>query len=589
MNREKRKRNEMFRENKKHLQKPLLSTLNELPEAQRQLLEKSWAGSFRQEVFGRLDESVFSVLYAQEGSRPNVAVNVLMGLEILKAGFGWSDEELYEAFLFNLQVRYALGYERVGEGYFAIRTLYEFRQRLREWMCEHGENLVEKAFCQITDGQVHAFALKTETLRMDSTQIASDICRMSRLQLLVEIVLRVHRILSEQDCQAYAPLLAPYLATKANGYVYRLKKQETEEHLAAIGGVIARLVRELAAAYAQEPMYALLVRVFNEHFVWQAEQVRLKAYEEVGSQALQSPDDPQATYRRKAGHSYVGYVANVTESCDPSNPLQLIVKVQTQSNATDDIQLLEAALPELSERTEVKTLLTDGGFNSPTVEPLLKAAQVEHIQTALRGDHPHGDCISLVDFVIECNEEGIPLSLRCPQGQQMAVEAGNAPFRFIARPQAALCLACPLLSKCRARPKPSCKTPTIYFELRHLQLTLRRQQMAASPSAGNPRAAIEATIRSLKQPFRHGKLLVRGAFRVSCLLLASALMVNCRRLHTFATDPSRRFKKKGLDSPFFFSLPFSSARSCRQAFFFTISGWDHLYRCLLFSSLAFSP
>ena len=119
----------MFRENKKHLQKPLLSTLNELPEAQRQLLEKSWAGSFRQEVFGRLDESIFSVLYASEGSRPNVAVNVLMGLEILKAGFGWSDEELYEAFLFNLQVRYALGYERVGEGYFAIRTLYEFRER----------------------------------------------------------------------------------------------------------------------------------------------------------------------------------------------------------------------------------------------------------------------------------------------------------------------------------------------------------------------------------------------------------------------------------------------------------------------------
>lgn len=58
-----------------------------------------------------MDEEPFSVLYADLPSRPNVPVNVLVGLEYLKAGFGWSDEEMYEAFLYNLQVRYALGYD----------------------------------------------------------------------------------------------------------------------------------------------------------------------------------------------------------------------------------------------------------------------------------------------------------------------------------------------------------------------------------------------------------------------------------------------------------------------------------------------
>jgi len=44
----------------------------------------------------------------------------MVGLEVLKAGFGWSDEELYANFCFNLQVRYALGYDRLGDGDFAM-------------------------------------------------------------------------------------------------------------------------------------------------------------------------------------------------------------------------------------------------------------------------------------------------------------------------------------------------------------------------------------------------------------------------------------------------------------------------------------
>lgn len=533
----------MFREHKQHLQGQLYSTLNELPAAQRQLLEASWAGVFRHQVFAQLDESPFAVLYASAASRPNVPVNVLLGLEILKSGFGWTDEEMYQAFLFNLQVRYALGYEQLGAGYFAMRTVYELRRRLRKWMQQTGENLVEAAFKQITDGQLKALSLKTETLRMDSTQIASDICKFSRLQLLVEILQRVQRMLSERDRVRYASLLAPYVASKASRYVYRLKASETDLRLVALGSVMASLVAELAADYAQASAYGLLVRVFDEHFVWTDGEPCLKAYAEVGVRSLQSPDDPQATFHRKRGQSYRGYVANVTETCDPSNELQLIVKVQTAPNATDDAHLLIAALPELIERTELQTLYTDGGYNSPSVDPLLDETQIEHIQTALRGAQPDPDCVSLMDFVIERDASGLPLTLRCPQGQIIAVQPGQAPGRFIARPDPTQCHACPLLARCRARPKPSAKTPTLYFHQRDLLLAQKRQAMAAaSPSPGNPRAAVEATIRSLKQPFRHGKLLVRGAFRIACLLLGSALMVNCLRIYrnTLAKPNKRR-------------------------------------------------
>src|SRR5512134_3566951 len=108
----------MFRKNTTHRQPALISAIYDLPEKQRERLEQSWAGTFYREVFNRIEEESFAVLFSEQPSRPNVPVNVLVGLEALKAGFGWSDEELYEAFLYNLQVRYALGYDRLGEGEF---------------------------------------------------------------------------------------------------------------------------------------------------------------------------------------------------------------------------------------------------------------------------------------------------------------------------------------------------------------------------------------------------------------------------------------------------------------------------------------
>lgn len=84
----------LVRKNNRHLQPELISNVNDLPEKHRKRLETSWAGVFYREAFSRLDEDAFSVLYADIPSRPNIPVNVLVGLESLKADFGWSDEEL---------------------------------------------------------------------------------------------------------------------------------------------------------------------------------------------------------------------------------------------------------------------------------------------------------------------------------------------------------------------------------------------------------------------------------------------------------------------------------------------------------------
>jgi hypothetical protein len=152
----------MFRKNTRHQQPALIpyghdvSAASELPEKQRKRLENSWAGASYKGFFHRIDETVFAVLYSGVGSRPNAVVNVLVRLEALKAGFGWSDQELHEHFCYDLQVRYALGYDRLGGRLFSLHIVHPLAREMKlkdvvfGWI--KGETIVKKpSEAQVTD------------------------------------------------------------------------------------------------------------------------------------------------------------------------------------------------------------------------------------------------------------------------------------------------------------------------------------------------------------------------------------------------------------------------------------------------------
>jgi hypothetical protein len=151
----------MFLENQGHRQKSYFSVNNLLSPKLWEQLSNSWAGTLYKEVFCRIDETIFSCLYSKKDSRTNVAVNVLVALEILKGGYGWSDEALYEQAKFNLQVRLALGLHNLNEDIFTERTIYTFRKRVREYARATGINLMQKVFEQITGSQLEDLALET--------------------------------------------------------------------------------------------------------------------------------------------------------------------------------------------------------------------------------------------------------------------------------------------------------------------------------------------------------------------------------------------------------------------------------------------
>jgi len=49
----------------------------------------------------------------------------------------------------------------------------------------------------------------------------------------------------------------------------------------------------------------------------------------------------------------------------------------------------------------------------------------------------------------------------------------------------------------------------------------------------NLRAAVESTVRQVKHPFPAGKLPVRGRFRVTCMVIGSAMTANIRRIQRY--------------------------------------------------------
>lgn len=533
----------MFKPNKNHLQTEMFSTVAELPEKHRVVLESSWAGTFYREVFCRIDEDAFSVLYSEIGSRPNVPINLLVGLEILKAGKGWSDEELYEHFLFDVQVRYALGYRNLGDGVFAIRTLYYFRDRLSSYYLKTGENLLASAFKEITDAQITALPISTGIQRMDSTQIASNIVNSSRLRLLVEGIQRTHKILSEADKSRLEKLYAPYLKGSSDQYSYKVKGTEANRsHLQQVGKTMLSLLAELKVSYAEESAYQVLARLFSEHFKVVEKEPKLKEKEEISSGSLQSVDDLEASYRKKAGKSYQGYVANITETCDPENEIQLVTAVQVEPNNVNDDKMLAEVLPELKERTNVEKIYLDGGYGGEESDPILEDLSVGIIQTAIRGAKGNSEKLHLSEFEIEQDEEGRPTKITCPHGQEVAVKHART-SGWQGRFDPEICASCPFQKegRCRAMPQKRDHRYMLSFTIKELRAAKRRRNHTLyKKEKGNLRAASEATMRSAKLPFPAGKLPVRGKFRVTSMMIASVLHLNMRRIWQYESKVSGR-------------------------------------------------
>jgi len=444
-------------------------------------------------------------------------------------------------------VRNALGLQDLGCEIFRLRTLYNFRRRVREYAEKRGVNLVEKVFEQVTDEQLETVALATGWQRMDSTQVLSNLAKMTRLELLVAVLQKVHRQLPESLRERWTKDWERYLEGRPHQVCYKIAAAEVEEHQVRIGQALSAVEAVLAQQAPESEVLALVQRVLEEQYERQEDgAVTLRPPEEVSAASLQSPHDPDATYRVKGGATYCGgYVTNVSETADPANPIQLITDVQVEPNRTDDAQLLQQSLDDQVARgLEVKRVTVDGGYTGPTGDAACEKHDVELRATRMRGGHSASDRWGWERYTWEVQENGTPIGVICPQGCEAALLPGRAPGRFIARFDAQRCGVCPFFRhRCQVE-QGKRVGPTLYVTRREIQVARRRQQL--HPEDGPIRTLVESTIRSLKRAFPGSKLPVRGLIRARMMLYSAALMVNLRRLHHYSTTKVEKITQEAV-------------------------------------------
>jgi hypothetical protein len=381
---------------------------HQLSERKNKLLNDSsgWHSVFWKEVTSRIDEKSYSVLYNKTQGRPNASVRVLIAMMILKEGNGWSDAQLFDESRFNLKVMYALGFANLDEDIPVESTYYEFRRLVGEHKKNKGINLIEGTFKQITADQIKSFNISGKKIRLDSKLIQSNIAHSTRLHLILEAIRvsivdmdisSLDKILSEDQYW----LLTQLKEKTTSNITYTLDNKGEQEVLKSAGYVI-RAILDMEGGINED---SILGRIYNEQY--DAEQeikvnnksgngdkdqtgeelsdkeedkpIKPKSPKEIQSNSVQSIHDPQAAYRKKGkGHStqtVSGYHANITETCDKQDVVNLICSVEVQpANVCENEFLLpaitaaEQILPkqEDQEQTKIEEVITDGGYDSVT-------------------------------------------------------------------------------------------------------------------------------------------------------------------------------------------------------------------------------
>lgn len=347
---------------------------------------KQWHNQFREQVLQHIDEDIFSCLYSSMTGAPNASIRLLIGMMILKEGFGWSDAELFQECRFNLLVRSALDLRNTDDPVPTESTYYLLRKRISDHCQNTGEDLMRKVFQQITSAQIMEFEVSGKSIRMDSKLVGSNIAIYSRYEL-------VHRSLkayvNKADASSWQRINAKLVSRvhevcrdDSGKIVYRSSKPQINERLLDLGVLIYSLVTKVKDDTAS---YHTLVRVFEEQFELVEGEVCIRENQESPGRSLQSPDDPDCGYTSKAGSRVKGYNVNLTETNDPQNKVNLISSIQVAPANTPDSDFVQEALEDTQNLTQRKVdkVFLDGGFYSKGAEEKFKGTDM--VFTGLKG------------------------------------------------------------------------------------------------------------------------------------------------------------------------------------------------------------
>jgi len=500
----------------------------ELSKKQRDLLENSREKWFYHLVLRNINENKFKPLYSEKASRPNVPVNILVSALIFKELKGISYDELMESLMFDLRYKAALGLASIDEVPFSRATLFNFQNRLLEHEQQTGINLIEQFFDSLTAKQIKQLSLKADIQRTDSTLISSNIRKYTRVQLLIEVLIRLERILDETDRRQIGEQLQEYVKTGSDKYVYGLKSSDLPRELEKLGQVYYMVHGQVSEQekYQNKKEFINFSRVYKEHFVVVNRQVSPRPSAELHSGMMQSPDDPDATYRKKKEQHSKGYTINGTETAHPDNPLQLITDIAVTPNNVDDSHILNKRIDKIKEKTpELNELHTDGGYGSEDNDKKLEKLEITQVTTAVRGRES-----GIEKKIEQVSQSPDAYTVECPSQKVVSVPTKQ---RHKIRFETKVCLLCMLNEKCQVFKN---KGRYYFTHEDYLQNKRNRNIMTIPEERRKIRPNVEALMREFKARAPGGKTRVRGLFKTSLFAFNVGIAINFGRIFRYIIE-----------------------------------------------------
>jgi len=530
----------MFKPNTEHTQTNIFGFSNFISANMLKELQDSEEMKFYELIFCNIKEEDFACLYSDIDSRPNAPINCLVSALLLQNKQRLTYERLFDSIKFNLLTKIALGLQTLDEVPFSEATLFNFQNRLASHFIQTGGNLFEKAFDHLTQKQLKELKIKTDIQRTDSFQAASNIRRYTRLQLLVEMLIRIYRVITEEDQRQHEGLFSPYVKKTSGQFIYRLSGEDIPKELERVGQVYKEINDKLKPKYPEVEIFKIFERVYSEHFTSVEEKIIVRSTDELTSSMIQSPDDIDATYRKKQGKEFYGQTINIVETCNPDNQLNLITDISVHANNVDDSKELNERIDAVKEKTpELKELHFDGAYPSEANDEKFEEHSITPVQTAIRGRVPDGVEIKIEQNCLSGRQvsesadggkylgESLRFSVSCPI---QTVESKPGRKRFKAEFDLGICSTCLLASKCQLIKKK--KSKVYYFTQEEYLKRKRIESIEKIPEERRGlRVNVEATVSEFTRKMNNRKLKVRGFFKAQTFAYAVGIGVNFGRIY----------------------------------------------------------
>ena len=466
--------------------------------------ETAWQNIFYKQVVCRIDENIFSILFSSDNGAPNASIRTLIGMMILKEGEGFSDQKLFENCHFNLLTRKALGLINMDDPVPAESTYYLLRKRITEYHKETGIDLFEKTFQKITKGQIIDFEVSGQSIRMDSKLIGSNIAFYSRYELIHKSLVLFYKhtckkqfeLLSDQERAE----LDEFVTEKSSATVYRSTKSQIKERLISLGKLIYKILNTVPES--DDAHYQTLKRVFEEQYkILGDNKIEITPDKEITAKSVQSPYDTECDFRIKTGKKTKGYNHNVTETCDSTNPINLITDTQTAPATHPDNKFTEPAIKNSQEilSDKIENAHTDGAYNSEENQTFTKEEDINFYLTGFQGPTGQYD-LTIKDGKIQVydNQTNTQIPVTVTKNNKYRIKTKTG-YRYFTDKQ---------IESCR----------------------LRKQAEQLPKEIRNKRNNVEATIFQLAYHLRKDKTKYRSLFKNKIWAIIRSLWINFVRI-----------------------------------------------------------